>query len=102
MFYRTWPLALSRGSGRRKLSASIGRRSILTPDIEIKKSKAKTKGRRLIKMQPNLVEWLKKARQTSGPVTRLVRPEKTASEVVGAKLEPAIAWKRNGLRHSYC
>ena len=70
--------------------------------IEIKKSKAKTKGRRLIKMQPNLVEWLRKARQTSGPVTRLVRPEKTASEVVGAKLEPAVAWKRNGLRHSYC
>jgi integrase len=70
--------------------------------IEIKKAKAKTKGRRLIKMQPNLVEWLKKARQASGPVTPLARPEKTASEVVGAKLKPAVAWKRNGLRHSYC
>ena len=70
--------------------------------IEIKKSKAKTKGRRLIKMQPNLVEWLKKARKTSGPVTPLARPEKTASEVVGAKMKPPIAWRRNGLRHSYC
>jgi integrase len=70
--------------------------------IEIKKSKAKTKGRRLITMQPNLVEWLKKARKRSGPVTPLARPEKTASEVVGAKLEPALEWKRNGLRHSYC
>ena len=48
------------------------------------------------------MEWLKRGRQTSGPVTPLVRPEKTASEVVGAKLKPAIAWKRNGLRHSYC
>ncbi len=70
--------------------------------IEIKKSKAKTKGRRLIKMQPNLVEWLRKARKPFGPVTPLARPEKHASEVVAAKLEPAIAWKRNGLRHSFC
>jgi integrase len=70
--------------------------------IEIKKSKAKTKGRRLIKMQPNLVAWLKKAAKTSGPVTPLARPEKTASEVIAAKLDPAISWKRNGLRHSYC
>jgi integrase len=70
--------------------------------IEIKKSKAKTKGRRLIKMQPNLVAWLKKAAKPSGPVTPLARPEKTASEVVAAKLVPPIPWKRNGLRHSYC
>ncbi|MCE0497600.1 MAG: site-specific integrase [Methylacidiphilales bacterium] len=70
--------------------------------IEIKKSKAKTKGRRLIKMQPNLVAWLKKAVKPSGPVTPLARPEKTASEVIAAKLDPAIPWKRNGLRHSYC
>jgi len=70
--------------------------------IEIKKSKAKTKGRRLIKMQPNLVAWLKKAVKPSGPVTSLARPEKTASEIIAAKLDPAIPWKRNGLRHSYC
>ena len=70
--------------------------------IEIKKSKAKTKGRRLIKMQLNLVAWLQKAVKPSGPVTPLVRPEKTASEVIAAKLEPSIPWKRNGLRHSYC
>ena len=35
--------------------------------IEIKKSKAKTKGRRLIKMQPNLVAWLRKAREALRP-----------------------------------
>lgn len=69
--------------------------------IEIKKSKAKTKGRRLIKMQPNLVAWLRKAGTTAGPVSTLARPEKHAAEVVAAKLEPAIEWKRNGLRHSY-
>jgi integrase len=70
--------------------------------IEIKKSKAKTKGRRLIKMQPNLVAWLKKAVKPSGPVTPLARPEKTASEVIAANCDPVIPWKRNGLRHSYC
>ena len=53
-------------------------------------------------MQPNLVAWLKKAVKPSGPVTPLARPEKTASEVIAAKLDPAIPWKRNGLRHSYC
>jgi integrase len=70
--------------------------------IEIKKSKAKTKGRRLIKMQPNLVAWLKKAAKPSGPVTPLARPEKTAAEVIAAKFKPPMPWKRNGLRHSYC
>ena len=69
--------------------------------IEIKKSKAKTKGRRLIKMQPNLVAWLTKSETTSGPVSTLARPEKHAAEVLAAKLKPAIEWKRNGLRHSY-
>jgi integrase len=77
-----------------------------TSYIEIKKAKAKTRGRRLIKMQPNLVEWLKHDRKTSGPVTLLARPEKTASEVVcratKAPEQPAVVWKRNGLRHSYC
>jgi integrase len=74
--------------------------------IEIKKSKAKTKGRRLIKMQPNLVAWLLAVRKQSGPVTPLARPEKTAGDIVckatGSKDVSPVAWKRNGLRHSYC
>jgi integrase len=70
--------------------------------IEIKKSKAKTKGRRLIKMQPNLVAWLIKAAQPSGPVTPLARPDYTAAEVLAPKCKPPVKWKRNGLRHSYC
>jgi integrase len=70
--------------------------------IEIKKSKAKTKGRRLIQMQPNLVAWLKKIAKTDGLVSPLVRPEKTASEVVGAMCNPVVKWKKNGLRHSFC
>jgi len=70
--------------------------------IEIKKAKAKTKGRRLIKMQPNLIEWLKTVAKPSGLVTPLIRPEKTASEIIAARLKPPITWKRNGLRHSYC
>jgi integrase len=74
--------------------------------IEIKKSKAKTKGRRLIKMQPNLMAWLQTVRKPAGPVTSLARPEKTAADVIcrvtkTKDLEPVV-WKRNGLRHSYC
>lgn len=70
--------------------------------IEIKKSKAKTKGRRLIKMRSNLVEWLKKAAKPSGIVTSLARPDYTAAEVLAPKCKPPVKWKRNGLRHSYC
>jgi integrase len=70
--------------------------------IEIKKSKAKTKGRRLIQMQPNLVAWLKKIAKQDGLVSPLTRPEKTAAEVVGAKCDPIVKWKKNGLRHSFC
>ncbi len=74
--------------------------------IEIKKSKAKTKGRRLIKMQPNLVAWLDTVKKSFGPVTPRGRPEKTAADVVcrttKTKDEVAVVWKHNGLRHSYC
>ncbi len=70
--------------------------------IEIKKAKAKTKGRRLIKMQPNLVEWLQLVKQESGPVLSLVRPDYTGPEVLAPKCDPPVVWKRNGLRHSFC
>jgi integrase len=74
--------------------------------IEIKRAKAKTRGRRLIKMQSNLMEWLKLERKPFGPVVSLVRPEKTAGDVVCRATktsdETAVVWKRNGLRHSYC
>ncbi|PTY03487.1 hypothetical protein DB346_06310 [Verrucomicrobia bacterium LW23] len=78
--------------------------------IEIKKSKAKTKSRRLIKMQPNLVAWLKTIRKAgeSGPVVDMVRPEKAAAEQICAltknkELNSApVTWKRNALRHSFC
>ncbi len=73
-----------------------------TGHIEIKKKKAKTKGRRLIPIQPNLAAWLLKSAKASGPVTRLARPEKSAGEVVAAHCDPIIPWKRNGLRHSFC
>jgi integrase len=74
--------------------------------IEIKKAKAKTRGRRLIKMQPNLIEWLKLDLKSSGPVTGLARPEKTAGDVICRATktpgQTSVVWKRNGLRHSYC
>jgi hypothetical protein len=52
------------------------------------------------------MEWLKLERKPFGPVVSLVRPEKTAGDVVCRATktsdETAVVWKRNGLRHSYC
>jgi len=76
--------------------------NLKTGYIEIKKSKAKTKGRRLIPMQPNLVAWLKRLAKPSGPITSLARPDIAAADVVAPKCDPYVTWKRNGLRHSYC
>jgi len=69
--------------------------------IEIKAGMAKTAQRRLIPLADNLTEWFRKVAKASGPVITLARPEKTASEVVAKSCDPAIPWKRNGLRHSY-
>jgi len=69
--------------------------------IEIRAGMAKTSQRRLIPLSDNLAAWIGRLAKPNGPVITLARPEKTASEVVAATCDPAIPWKRNGLRHSY-
>ena len=69
--------------------------------IEVRAGMAKTAQRRLAPMSDNLVAWLRKVAKTSGPVITVSRPEKTACEVIAVSCDPAIKWKRNGLRHSY-
>jgi integrase len=80
--------------------------NLTTGYIEIKKSKAKTKGRRLIKMQPNLIVWLKLDWQRTGPVTPLAHPDRSAYDTTCRATKTAdrsaVKWVRNGLRHSYC
>ncbi len=67
--------------------------------IEIKGRKAKTRQRRLIRIQPNLAAWLALLKRPEGPVMRLKRPEKTMYEICARKA--GIAWRRNALRHSF-
>ena len=69
--------------------------------IIIEAEMAKTSARRLVPMADNLAAWLKRVLKSSGPIVKLARPEKTASEVVARSCDPVIPWKRNGLRHSY-
>lgn len=67
--------------------------------IEIKAKNAKTRQRRLIRIQPNLAAWLATLIKPSGPVSDLERPEKTVQQIYAEKAK--VSWKRNGLRHSY-
>ncbi len=69
--------------------------------IEVKKSKSKTRSRRLVPIQPNLQKWLASHRKQAGKVIpfaekELFRPIQELVEASGVK------WKHNGLRHSFC
>jgi integrase len=69
--------------------------------IRLPAGKAKTNSGRLLELEglPNLRAWLKKLQSPSGPVVRLARPEKTASEFAAKR---GVPWRHNGLRHSFC
>jgi len=67
--------------------------------ITIQGRKAKTRQRRLIRIQPNLAAWLALMKQPEGHVINLKRPDKTTYEVCAK--QAGITWKRNGLRHSF-
>ena len=67
--------------------------------ITIQGRKAKTRQRRLIRIQPNLSAWLALIKQPEGHVINLKRPDKTTYEVCAK--QAGIIWKRNGLRHSF-
>jgi integrase len=67
--------------------------------ITIQGRKAKTRQRRLIRIQPNLAAWLAILKRTEGVVSDLERPDKTVYEIYAKKA--GVKWKRNGLRHSF-
>jgi integrase len=79
--------------------------------IEIKKSKAKTRSRRLVPIQPNLAKWLAPYRKPAGPVVPFANvpkqliwlAESTAepANADGTPGKPAVKWKHNALRHSF-
>jgi integrase len=66
--------------------------------IEIKSSKAKSARRRLIEIQPNLVQWLQPYSGMTGPVVPVNSRKKLALVRKAAEL---ARWPQNGLRHSF-
>jgi len=66
--------------------------------IEVTAAKAKSARRRLVPIQPNLMDWL---RPYSG-MTALVVPEGYKSKVERARRAAGLTkWPKNGLRHSF-
>ena len=81
--------------------------------ITVDASIAKTNSRRLVPIVPNLKAWLEDGKKERGPVLelgnvfngvkRLVTATRPAAAADAAKLPPpAVAWKHNALRHSFC
>ena len=66
--------------------------------IEVKADKAKTARRRIIRVQPNLAEWLAPYSGANGAVVP-VNPRKKLDGV--RKAAGLKRWSKNGLRHSF-
>src|SRR5262249_10312806 len=68
--------------------------------IEVKAAKAKTAMRRLVKIEPNLREWLLPHRQHKGAVTP--KQEAFLESFHSARRDAGITeWPDNALRHSF-
>jgi integrase len=67
--------------------------------IEIKKSKAKTRSRRLVPIQPNLESWIAGHRKESGPVVPFREMFRPVQDLLAKT--PGVKWKHNALRHSF-
>lgn len=77
--------------------------------IEIRAINAKTASRRTIPILPNLTQWIRRLRETAGPVCShrnmvneivdLVKAINASRVERGQK--PDFAWKHNALRHSF-
>ena len=74
---------------------------------------AKTNSRRLIPIQPNLKAWLEPYVKERGPVVELSNVPNALQRLIEAtrpkdpknpeaKLKPAVEWRHNALRHSFC
>ncbi len=66
--------------------------------ITVSPEKAKTATRRLVPIQPNLMQWLAPYRGRTG---RLFRSRRDAAKAIAFAKEQGIDWPDNGLRHSY-
>ena len=78
--------------------------------IEVTAEKAKNKLRRLVPVKPNLAVWLNDCRKKTGPVCIIGNVVNALMKLVtkinkampeGTPDKDKMAWKRNGLRHSY-
>lgn len=66
--------------------------------VEVKSDKAKTAKRRIVRIQPNLAQWLAPYADLVGPVVP-VNARKKLDAV--RKVAGIQRWSKNGLRHSY-
>lgn len=71
--------------------------------IEVTAAKAKSARRRLIKIQPNLAEWLSPCAKRSGPVWPVNGRKllEAARRSAGFNTEVQPAWPHNAARHSF-
>jgi integrase len=69
--------------------------------LNVGASKSKTARRRLIRMEPNLIQWLSLSTGRSGPIFA------ASTHVLANRMEPVrkaagiSQWPKNGLRHSF-
>ena len=66
--------------------------------ITVSPEKAKTATRRLVPIQPNLIQWLAPYRGRTG---RLFRGRRDSDKAIAFAKEQGIEWPHNCLRHSY-
>jgi integrase len=66
--------------------------------IQVAKSKSKTATRRIVPIQPNLMEWIALYRGKAGKV---FPSEHAADRAIARAKEIGIEWPNNALRHSY-
>jgi integrase len=66
--------------------------------IEVKARKAKTATRRLVPIQPNLMQWLAPYRRHTG---KLFQSRRVVDAAIAFAKQQGIPWTANVLRHSY-
>ncbi|MFN3408377.1 MAG: tyrosine-type recombinase/integrase [Limisphaerales bacterium] len=71
------------------------------------KGKKRGSARRIIPIQPNLAAWLAAVKNRKGHVwphndDQTCDEQKRCAAATATEDSPAVAWKHNGLRHSFC
>jgi integrase len=73
-------------------------RDIGTEWVELRAAKTKTRAQRLVPVLPALKAWIEPLRKASGLVVSLLSPWNNLVRIATAS---GVAWKANGLRHSF-